>query len=103
MTDLNENQKNNALFVTLIQQFQMQGWVSLGKLKNPATEKIEKNLDLARLTIDMLEMLEAKTKGNLPSDESQLLTRTISDLKLNFVSEIKKDQKIDTSEKNDKS
>ena len=103
MTDFNENQKSNALFVTLIQQFQMQGWVSLGKLKNPTTEKIEKNLDLARLTIDMLEMLHAKTKGNLKSDENQLLTRTISDLKLNFVSEMKKDEKTKTGEKKDKS
>lgn len=102
MTDLNENQKNNTLFVTLIQQFQMQGWVSLGKLKNPATDKIEKNLDVARLTIDMLEMLEAKTKGNLKSDETQFLTRTISDLKFNFVSEAKKDEKTETNEKNDK-
>lgn len=90
MNTLSEDQKQKALFNTLIQQYQMQAWVSLGKLKNPTTDKFEKNLDLARLCIDMLEMLMAKTSGNLNQDETELITQTISDLKLSFVAESNK-------------
>jgi hypothetical protein len=87
MNRMNEDQKNEALFITLVQQYQMQAWISLGKLKNPTTDKMEKNLELARLSIDMLEMLQTKTKGNLSEDESRVMNQTLSDLKLNYVSE----------------
>lgn len=90
MTTLSEDQKQKALFITLIQQYQMQGWVSLGKLKNPTTDKFERNLDLARLSIEMLEMLKVKTSRNLNQDETELITQTISDLKLSYASESNK-------------
>ena len=86
MENLSEEQKNEALFITLIQQYQMQAWVSLGKLKNPVTDKIEKNLNLVKVIIDMLDMLKIKTKDNLGDEESRILTQTISDLKLSYVS-----------------
>lgn len=101
MTTLSEDQKQKALFITLIQQYQMQAWVSLGKLKNPTTDKFERNLDLARLSIEMLEMLKAKTSGNLHRDEAKLITQTISDLKLSFVSESNK-KPATASQKNTK-
>jgi hypothetical protein len=101
MTTLSEDQKQKALFITLIQQYQMQAWVSLGKLKNPVTDKFEKNLDLARLSIEMLEMLKAKTTGNLEQDEAKLMAQTISDLKLSYVSESKKEP-VENSPKNTK-
>jgi hypothetical protein len=87
MESISEEQKNKALFITLVQQYQMQAWISLGKLKNPTTDKMENNLELARLSIDMLEMLHTKTKGNLSEDESRLMMQILSDLKLNYVSE----------------
>ena len=86
MEALTEEQKNEALFITLIQQYQMQAWVSLGKLKNPVTDKIEKNLNLVKVIIDMLDMLKIKTKGNLGEEEARILSQTISDLKLSYVS-----------------
>ncbi len=79
--------KTKALFITLIQQFQMQGWVSLGRIKNPATDKIERNLNMAVYTIDTLDMLKEKTIGNLDEDESRLLEQTISDLRISLASE----------------
>lgn len=44
-----EEQKTNELFVALIYSLQMQSMMNLGKLKNPATDKIEKNLEGAHL------------------------------------------------------
>ena len=57
----------------------------LGKTLNPVTNKIEKNLDAASSTIDMLDMLEAKTQGNLSENEAKLLKSILAELKLNYV------------------
>ena len=57
----------------------------LGKTLSPVTNKIEKNLPAAQSTIDMLDMLEAKTKGNLSENEAKLLKSILSELKLNYV------------------
>lgn len=91
-----DNNKNTQLFVSLIYTFQMQTFVSLGKLKNPMTEKTEKDLDAAQTTIDMIEMLKEKTKNNLNEQESKYIDQALSELKLNFVAEQTKseDEKI---------
>ena len=52
---------------------------------NPMTNKIDKNLQAAQSTIDMLDMLEAKTRGNLGDAEAKLLKGVLADLKLNYV------------------
>ena len=57
----------------------------LGKTLNPVTNKIEKNLDAASSTIDMLDMLEMKTKGNLSDTEAKLLKGVLAELKMNYV------------------
>ena len=88
---------NNELFMTLISSLASQAWIQLGKIKNPATDKLEKNLDAASMSIDMLSMLKEKTKGNLEDYEAQMLDKSLNDLKMNFVFE--KNQKDDNSEK----
>lgn len=57
----------------------------LGKIINPMTGKTELNLEAAQATIDMVEMIEAKTRGNLDKDEERLIRNTITTLKLNYV------------------
>lgn len=107
--------KKKQLFLSLIYSFQMQTMMQLGKLANPVTGTIEKELDGAQVTIDMLDMLKEKTKGNSSEEEIRFLDQVIADLKLNYVeerdkegksSEIKEkaDEKIadsETSEKTD--
>jgi len=93
MEKMSHEQKVQALFITLVQQYQMQAWISLGKLKNPVTDKIERNLDLAKMSIDMLDMLKEKTRGNLSEEETRMLDQTLADLKLNYVDEYEKDKK----------
>lgn len=65
--------------------------VAMGKLKNPATDKIERDLDQAKQSIDILEMLKVKTQGNLSPELSTMLDKFLTDLRLNFVDEKNKD------------
>lgn len=81
------------LFMQLILQNQQLAMMSMGKIKNPVTDKIERNLELAKMSIDTLDMLAAKTKGNLSEYEEKFLTEVIKDLKLNYVDEVNKEQK----------
>tara|TARA_Y100001970_G_scaffold274989_1_gene375618 strand:+ start:793 stop:1125 length:333 start_codon:yes stop_codon:yes gene_type:complete len=78
---------NNELFMTLISSLASQAWIQLGKIKNPVTDKVEKNLEAASMSIDMISMLQEKTKNNIEEYESQLLEKTLNDLRMNFVFE----------------
>jgi len=88
MTDPN----HNILFMQLIIQNQQIAMMAMGKIKNPVTDKIERNLEHAKIYIDTLDMLLAKTKGNLSEYEEKFLTETLKDLKLNYVDEMDKDK-----------
>jgi len=57
----------------------------LGLIANPLTQKEEKNLPLARHTIDTLQVLKEKTKGNLEEEEERLLDELLYDLRMKFV------------------
>ncbi|MDZ7619518.1 MAG: DUF1844 domain-containing protein [Patescibacteria group bacterium] len=63
----------------------LQGLVALGLLPNPATDRPEKNLALARHAIDTLDMLREKTEGNRTPAESQELDAILHHLRLAFV------------------
>ena len=84
--------KHQMLFIQLISSLHAGALQEMGKMKNPATDKIEKNLGQAEFTIDMLDMLKEKTKGNLSSEEEKFFGTVISELKLNFVDEKAKEQ-----------
>jgi len=88
MTDPN----HNILFMQLIIQNQQIAMMAMGKIKNPVTDKIDRNLDHAKIYIDTLDMLLARTKGNLSEYEEKFLTETLKDLKLNYVDEMGKDK-----------
>jgi hypothetical protein len=79
-----------ALFLQLVLGLQQAAMVALGKLMNPMSGKIERNLEAARNTIDTLSAIEARTRGNLESDEQRVLTQVLTDLKLNYLDEVKK-------------
>lgn len=57
----------------------------IGEIPNPETGKTEKNLPLAKQSIDILEMLKEKTKGNLDSDEEKLLDNVLYDLRMKYL------------------
>jgi hypothetical protein len=57
----------------------------LGQIPHPQTGQAEVNLDLARVLIDQLVMIQEKTKGNLNKDEAQILANTLSNLQMVYV------------------
>ena len=81
--------KEQQLFMYLVGTFQSSAWIALGKMKNPMTDKIERNLDQVSYYIDLLDMLQSKTKGNVSEYEEQMLINTVSELKMNFIDEQK--------------
>ena len=57
----------------------------LGQIPNPKTGQGEVNLDLARMFIDQLAMIQEKTRGNLTSEEAKVLTNALSNLQMAYV------------------
>lgn len=85
--------KDEQLFVYLISMFSESAWIALGKTKNPATDHTEKNLYGASLYIDLLDLIKTRMSGNLSEHELQFVESTISNLKLNYMEEVKKSEK----------
>jgi len=72
-------------FVSLVTNMTMQ---QLGKIANPITNKVERNIDIAKAWIDMLRMFREKTKGNLNDKEKRFLETNIAGLQMNYVDEM---------------
>ena len=86
------------LFMQLVMQNQQIAMMAMGKIKNPVTDKIDRNLEYAKVSIDTLDMLQARTKGNLTEYEEKFLAEALKDLKLNYVDEVEKDKAGSTVE-----
>jgi len=94
---------SGQLFMGLVYSLTQSAFISLGKLPDPMTGNIDRNLPQASQTIDLLAALQEKTKGNLDEEEDKFLSRTISDLRLNYVDEVNKpaEEKEEKKEDND--
>ena len=92
MRDALYNQMDNSdkMFAELLYIFHASAMQALGKITNPATGKIERHLDQAKQSIEMVEVIKEKTKGNLNSDLSRMLDAMLSELRLNYVDEFNK-------------
>ena len=74
-----------ASFSTLILSIASSAVMALGLAPNPMTGKAEKDLKMAKFNVDLLGILQDKTKGNLTAEENKFLTEVIADLQLKFV------------------
>jgi hypothetical protein len=72
-------------FTTLILSLHHSALVHLGDAPHPNSEAASLELPLARQAIDMIAMLEEKTKGNLAGDEERLIHQVLVELRLRFV------------------
>ena len=77
--------RDDELFLELVLVFQQSGWMALGKIQNPLTGKVDLNLEAASHAIDMLAMLQAKTRSTLSSQERNLIDNALTQLRLNYV------------------
>ncbi len=74
-------------FSTFIFSLSQSVLVHLGLIEEPGAVGKTKNLPLAKQTIDIMGMLEEKTKGNLSSDEALMLENMLADLRISYVKE----------------
>jgi hypothetical protein len=86
---VSEAPETSVHFMSLILAYHNAALQQLGKLADPQTGKAQKNLEAARHSIDLLETLEVKTRGNLSPDEEKTLREILTLLRLNFVEETK--------------
>lgn len=84
---MSQSDKDSALLMNLLLMFQAAAMQHMGKIKDPVTDKIERDLEQAQFAIDTLDMMANKMKGNLSTDEERLLTSILKELKLNYVDE----------------
>ncbi|HEU4382300.1 MAG TPA: DUF1844 domain-containing protein [Anaeromyxobacteraceae bacterium] len=81
-----DEQKPSAIdFYTFILSLGSSAFVHLGDAPHPETGKVGTNLLLAKQTIDILGMLQEKTRGNLAPEEEKMLQTLLSDLRMRFV------------------
>ena len=77
-------------FSTHVLSLASSAMISLGKMPAPSGEAIEPDLETAKFLIDVIGMLEAKTKGNLDDGEGKLLQSLLYDLRVAYVDASKK-------------
>lgn len=74
-------------FATFIFSLNTSALMHLGVLEDPVSGKKVKNLAMGKQTIDILSMMEEKTKGNLSKEEESMLKNILYDLKIIYVKE----------------
>lgn len=74
-------------FATFVVSLNSSALMALGLVEDPISKQKTKNLELAKQTIDILGMLKEKTKGNLTSDEENMLKSVLYDLRMLYVKE----------------
>lgn len=85
-----ENKKDEHLLINIVTMFTEQAWMAMGKLKNPITDKTERNLQEASFYIDIIDLMKRKMSGNLSDDEEKFLDSSLSGLKMNYLEESNK-------------
>jgi hypothetical protein len=88
-----ENLQQDALFMGLITMLSQGVMQHLGKIADPLSGKVEKNIEAAKATIDLILMLKNKTKGNLGPEEERFMSSVLTNLQLNYVEEMDSSKK----------
>ena len=91
-------EKNDQILLQLIYMFHTSAIQGLGKVADP-TGQINRNLEYVSQTIDLMEMLQVKTKGNTTEEIEKTITQMVSELKLNYVDEKAKEVEDTKEEK----
>jgi len=79
--------RETYLFQHLIVMFQTLALQQMGKLVSPITGKVERDLHQAKITVDMLGMIQNRTEGNLDENEKKILDTVMMELQMNYIDE----------------
>jgi len=82
---MNAGEKMTVLFMQMVFQLSSLATLLMGQAPHPETGETRRDLEAARTVIDQLDMLEAKTRGNLSREEEQLLKQTLMGLRMAYV------------------
>jgi hypothetical protein len=82
--------KHDQVLLSLVMHLQSATMVQLGKIADPMTGEPTRDLQAARATIDILEMLKAKCRDATPQDLVKLLDQVVMDLQMNYLEEMKR-------------
>ena len=85
LANMSHEEMMSALFAHLVIQNTNMALMFLGKVPHPQSGETVQDLETAKMFIDQLEMLEAKTKGNLTTEEAKLLKQSLTHLHMTFV------------------
>ena len=77
-------------FSTFVISLSTQVLMHLGEIANPISGKVEADISVAKQMIDILGMLEKKTRGNLNANEAQMMESILFDLRMKYVEAVKK-------------
>jgi hypothetical protein len=80
-----QEQQHTKIFMNFLAGLAQQALMQLGEIESPFTGQRELDLNGARYTIELLAVIQQRTKGNLVGEEPQLLEETIADLKMRYV------------------
>jgi len=75
-------------FPSFLVSLSSSAFISLGQIPDPQTGKQEKNLPLAKQTIDLLGVLRDKTRNNLTAEEENLFDHFLYDLRMAYIKEV---------------
>ena len=88
MAEVQNSQQSGEMtrrFIEFVLMQAQQIALMLGQIPGPDGKPMEANLPVARIFIDQLEMIREKTRGNLTTEESDVLNKVLADLQLAFV------------------
>ncbi len=88
-TSAKKSLPHGADFSSFVVGLATQALMMLGEMPNPETNRPMLNVEGARQTIDLLALLEEKTRGNLSAEEDQLLGEILASLRMAFVAKVK--------------
>ncbi len=90
---IQQNDPMATIFASMVMQQTQMTLMLLGEMPHPETGETVTDLEGAKMFIDQLEMLEAKTKGNLGKDEAQLLKQSLVGTRMAFVAAVEQQEK----------
>ncbi len=96
--DKGQSSSRELLFLQVISMFQAAAMQQLGKFIDPTTGEVTRDLTQAKISIDILDVLKQKTKGNLTEVEGELLDKVLFELHMNYVDELKTSEKAEGEE-----
>jgi len=86
----NQYQMPAPTFSTFVASLSSSAMVQLGEISEPTSGQKQSNIPMAKHTIDIIALLQEKTKGNLTTEENKLIQNVLTDLRMRYISAVNK-------------